>query len=76
MHGARIAVIENEYGAVGIDDGLLQKNMKEKTEDDIIEMLNGCICCTVREVRGPCRRRVDDPACPCRHISCCLLDRT
>lgn len=49
MHGARIAVIENEYGAVGIDDGLLQKNMKEKTEDDIIEMLNGCICCTVRE---------------------------
>ena len=34
---------------VGIDDGLLKKNMKEKTEDEVIEMLNGCVCCTVRE---------------------------
>ena len=49
QHGARIAVIENEFGAVGIDDGLLKKNMKEKTEDEVIEMLNGCVCCTVRE---------------------------
>lgn len=49
LAGARIAVIENEYGDVGIDDGLLQQNMKERTEDEIIEMLNGCICCTVRE---------------------------
>ena len=42
-------MIENEFGAVGIDDGLLKKNMKEKTEDEVIEMLNGCVCCTVRE---------------------------
>ena len=44
-------MIENEFGAVGIDDGLLKKNMKEKTEDEVIEMLNGCVCCTVREVQ-------------------------
>lgn len=48
-HGQRIAVIENEFGSVGIDDMLLKRNMKEHTEDDIIETLNGCICCTVRK---------------------------
>ena len=47
-HGQRIAVIENEFGAVGIDDSLLKRNMKEHTEDEIIETLNGCICCEVR----------------------------
>ena len=31
-HGARIAVIENEFGEVGIDDALLKKNIKEHTE--------------------------------------------
>lgn len=49
QHGARIAVIENEFGEVGIDDALLKKNVKEHTEDDVIEMLNGCVCCTVRQ---------------------------
>ena len=49
--GAKIAVIENEYGAVGIDDGLLAKNMKERTDDEVFEMLNGCICCNVRQAR-------------------------
>ena len=47
-HGQRIAVIENEFGAVGIDDKLLAQNMKEYTEDEIIETINGCICCNVR----------------------------
>ena len=47
-HGQRIAVIENEFGAVGIDDKLLRQNMKEYTENEVIETLNGCICCTVR----------------------------
>jgi len=46
-HGKRIAVIENEFGEVGIDDGLVQGgNMAE--EENIVEMNNGCICCTVR----------------------------
>lgn len=46
-HGRRIAVIENEFGEVGIDDKLL--NTKSAvTEENVIEMNNGCICCTVR----------------------------
>ena len=45
-HGKIIAVIENEFGAVSIDDALVGENMKEK--EDIITMDNGCVCCTVR----------------------------
>ncbi|MGW0840713.1 CobW family GTP-binding protein [Streptomyces sp. NPDC002787] len=42
-HGMRIAVIENEFGEVGIDDALVLD-----AEEEIFEMNNGCICCTVR----------------------------
>src|SRR4026207_1463630 len=42
-HGKRIAVIENEFGEVGVDGEIL-----EKSEEQIVEMNNGCICCTVR----------------------------
>ncbi|MFF4285744.1 CobW family GTP-binding protein [Streptomyces sp. NPDC001633] len=42
-HGLRIAVIENEFGEVGIDDALVLDS-----EEEIFEMNNGCICCTVR----------------------------
>ena len=48
-HGKKIAVIENEFGDVGIDDGLLAKNTKMQADEEIIEMMNGCICCTVRQ---------------------------
>merc|ERR1711959_414187 len=44
-----IAVIENEFGEVGIDDALLAKNTAVQAEEEIIEMMNGCICCTVRQ---------------------------
>ena len=43
-HGRRIAVIENEFGEVGIDNEIL---LRERG-DEIVEMANGCICCTVR----------------------------
>lgn len=43
-HGRRIAIIENEYGAVSIDHGLVVD-----AQDEIFEMANGCICCTVRD---------------------------
>lgn len=46
QHGKKIAVIENEYGEVGIDDALVQQ--KFDAEEEIFEMNNGCICCTVR----------------------------
>ncbi|MDO9049142.1 MAG: GTP-binding protein [Methylobacter sp.] len=42
-HGHRIAVIENEFGEEGIDSDLLIQG-----EEQIVEMNNGCICCTVR----------------------------
>lgn len=46
-HGKRIAVIENEFGEVGIDDALIEAGPMT-TEENIVEMNNGCICCTVR----------------------------
>lgn len=42
-HGKRIAVIENEYGEIGVDNDLVIG-----AEEEIFEMNNGCICCTVR----------------------------
>ena len=48
-HGKKIAIIENEFGDVGIDDNLLAKNTKMQADEEIIEMMNGCICCTVRQ---------------------------
>ncbi|MCG3174366.1 MAG: hypothetical protein GMKNLPBB_02600 [Myxococcota bacterium] len=43
QHGKRIAVIENEFGEVGIDNALVIG-----ADEEIFEMNNGCICCTVR----------------------------
>ena len=42
-HGKRIAVIENEFGEIGIDHELVVG-----VEEEIFELNNGCICCTVR----------------------------
>jgi G3E family GTPase len=42
-HGRRYAVIVNEFGAVGIDNDLILN-----TDEELFEMNNGCICCTVR----------------------------
>ena len=42
-------MIENEFGEVGIDDDLLKKNTRMQADEEIIEMMNGCICCTVRQ---------------------------
>src|SRR6516164_3662044 len=43
QHGKRIAVIENEFGEIGVDQDLVIG-----AEEEIFEMNNGCICCTVR----------------------------
>jgi len=42
-HGEKIAVIENEFGEEGVDNEILAD-----TKEQIVEMNNGCICCTVR----------------------------
>ena len=44
QHGMRIAVIENEFGQENIDNEILVQDSQEQ----IVEMNNGCICCTVR----------------------------
>ncbi len=42
-HGKRIAVIENEFGEIGIDNDLVIE-----ADEEIFEMNNGCVCCSVR----------------------------
>ena len=44
-HGQKIAVIENEFGEENIDSDILVSDTKEQ----IVQMSNGCICCTIRE---------------------------
>jgi G3E family GTPase len=57
-HGQRIAVIENEFGEIGIDNELVVRS-----DEEIFEMNNGCICCTVRgdliRILGKLMRRRD-----------------
>ena len=58
QHGKRIAVIENEFGEIGVDQELVIK-----AEEEIFEMNNGCICCTVRgdliRILGNLMKRTD-----------------
>lgn len=44
-HGMKIAVIENEFGEENIDNDILVSD----TQEQIIQMSNGCVCCTIRE---------------------------
>lgn len=44
-HGQKIAVIENEFGEENIDNDILVT----ETQEQIVQMSNGCICCTIRE---------------------------
>jgi G3E family GTPase len=57
-HGQRIAVIENEFGEIGVDQELVIN-----AEEEVFEMNNGCICCTVRgdliRILGNLMRRRD-----------------
>ena len=43
-HEMKFAIIENEFGDIGIDENIIVEN----SEESIIEVMNGCICCTVR----------------------------
>jgi len=60
-HGQRIAVIENEFGEVGVDSAII-----EKSDEQIVEMNNGCVCCTVRgdliRILGTLREKRDTGA--------------
>ncbi len=58
QHGKRVAIIENEFGEIGIDQALVIN-----ADEEIFEMNNGCICCTVRgdliRILGNLMRRRD-----------------
>lgn len=62
-HGMKIAVIENEFGAEGVDNEILAQGdlLTQSADEQIIEMNNGCICCTVRgdlvRIMGDLRKR-------------------
>jgi len=48
--GRRIALIINEFGDLGVDGGILKGcGIENCSDDDVVELSNGCICCTVAE---------------------------
>ena len=67
--GRRLAVVVNEFGELGIDrELLLGCGDAGCGEDDIVELANGCLCCTVAEDFLPTLTRLLDRAVPPEHI--------
>ena len=78
--GRRIALIINEFGDLGVDGDIL-KGCGEETcrEEDVVELSNGCICCTVADdfiptmencwpaKTSPTTSSSKPPALPCRN---------
>jgi cobalamin biosynthesis protein CobW len=68
-HGRRIALIVNEFGEVGVDrELLLGCGDAACGEDDIVELANGCICCTVADDFVPTMQRLLARVPPPEHI--------
>jgi len=67
--GRRIALIINEFGDLGVDKDIVQGCAIEGcTEDDVVELANGCICCTVADDFLPVMERLVERASPPDHI--------
>ena len=67
--GRRIALIINEFGDVGVDGEILKScGVESCGEDDIIELANGCICCTVADDFLPTMQALIDRDVPPDHI--------
>jgi len=67
--GRRLAVVVNEFGELGIDRELLLGCADRSCNDeDVVELANGCICCTVAEDFLPTLERLLDRAVPPEHI--------
>ena len=65
--GRRLALVVNEFGELGIDRELLLGCGDETcAEDDIVELANGCICCTVADDFLPTLTQAARPPCPAR----------
>lgn len=68
-NGRRLAVIVNEFGDVGIDGEILKScGIESCPEDAIVELANGCICCTVADDFVPALKGLLDRADPPEHI--------
>lgn len=67
--GLRIALIVNEFGDVGVDGSVLKGcSLPGCEEDDIIELANGCICCTVADDFLPAMSKLLERQAPPDHI--------
>ena len=68
-NGRRIALIINEFGDLGVDGDILKGCGDETcTDDDVMELSNGCICCTVAEDFVPTMQKLLDREAPPDHI--------
>jgi cobalamin biosynthesis protein CobW len=68
-NGRRIALVINEFGDVGVDGEILKGCGAEACkEEDVIELANGCICCTVADDFVPTMRKLLDRPDPPQHI--------
>jgi cobalamin biosynthesis protein CobW len=67
--GRRLAVIVNEFGDIGIDGEILKScGVESCPEDAIVELANGCICCTVADDFVPALKGLLDRPNPPEHI--------
>jgi len=68
-NGRRIAIIVNEFGSLGIDGELLKScGIAGCSDDDIVELSNGCICCTVADDFLPTMQALIDRDDPPEHV--------
>jgi cobalamin biosynthesis protein CobW len=65
--GRRIALVINEFGDVGVDGEIL-KGCGNCRDEDVIELANGCICCTVADDFVPMMKKLLDRPDPPQHI--------
>ena len=68
-NGRRLAVIVNEFGAEGVDGETLRScGIEDCPEENIVELANGCLCCTVADDFVPTMRALIDRDAPPDHI--------
>jgi cobalamin biosynthesis protein CobW len=68
-NGLRLAIIVNEFGSVGVDGETLRGcGIEICPEENIVELSNGCLCCTVAEDFIPTMQALIDRAVPPEHI--------
>ncbi|MBS0986747.1 cobalamin biosynthesis protein CobW [Acetobacter thailandicus] len=67
--GHRIAVVVNEFGSLGVDGEILRGcGIEGCRDDDVVELVNGCLCCTVADDFLPAMEALLDRADPPEHV--------